>query len=420
MAVAAALATAGTGLVAVSAHGADTTATSLAIRAVKTHVKPGAADRITGALVVHGDASSAGRTVTLEEREAGQDQFTPIGAAVTGPRGGLGLQVQPAATTRYRWVFAGDDVLRASHSGVVVVHVKQPQHRPVRLHTSLSVRAAKSHVTVTGWDTISGRLRSRGVPLRRKLVVLLSKADGATTWSFAGARRTKARGQVAYRVRPQAGTRYRLAFLGSPRFRQARSGVVHVAVRANSLTIKASPRRLDPGSSTTVSGVLSHLGSAYAGQNVELRAEPRGSHAFATVDSATSGPDGSVSFTVTPTVATKYVLVLPATATGVTWTRSSVVKVTFKAKTSLSVRGRTTRNGYVVSGQLRGGGHALHRRIVSLQTLGTDGWTAVATKRTNRHGRVSFLRPASTGGSYRLVFAGGSAYAASTSGTVVH
>ena len=325
-AVLATLAIASAGLAGASANGVGTTATSLAIRAVKTQVKPGGTDRIRGALIVRGAGSSAGRTVTLEAREVGQDQFTPIGVRLTGPMGGLTLKVQPSATTRYRWVFAGDDGLRPSHSGVVVVRVKQPQRRPVRLHTSLSVRAAKSHVGRAGWDSISGRLRSRGAPLRRKLVVLLSKKDGATTWSFAGAKRTKARGRVAYRVRPLTGTRYRLAFLGSPRFRQARSGVVHVAVRADSPAIE----------------------------------------------------------------------------------------------TSLSVRGRNTRRGYVVSGQLRAKGHPLRQRKVSLETFGPDGWAVTATKRTNRRGVVSFLGSTGTGVSYRLLFAGTQAYAASTSGTVIH
>ena len=77
---AAVLATAVTGAAAVPASGsADTgpAATSITIRALHGAVRPGGTDTITGALIVAGPGTPAGRTVTLEARPMGADAFTP-------------------------------------------------------------------------------------------------------------------------------------------------------------------------------------------------------------------------------------------------------------------------------------------------------------------------------------------------------
>ncbi|HEX4189972.1 MAG TPA: hypothetical protein VHZ06_03185, partial [Marmoricola sp.] len=77
------------------------------------------------------------------------------------------------------------------------------------------------------------------------------------------------------------------------------------------------------GTTATVSGLLTDHGTAYAGQSVQLWGKPVGGrHTFAALASTTSGVDGSVSFTVTPTRAMRYYLYFPRT-TGAPATRSA-------------------------------------------------------------------------------------------------
>jgi hypothetical protein len=302
-------------LVSGAATSAGPHATSLSIRASHTAVKPGGSTVVSGNLRVGSGQALPGKTVTLEARLAGDTEFLPVGTDVTGPRGGVAIKVAPAESTRYRWVFAGDDADRASHSGVVLVKVRQPTHPPTRLGTSLSIRAARPMVALDGRDTITGRLVSHRKGLRGKIVVLLSRADGASSWSFAAARRTGARGGVAFTVKPAASSRYRLLFQGTAHFRKARSGVVHVATRPVALSIAVSTAHLSPGGTATVSGVLTKTGVAYAGQQVQLWGRPTGSaQKFAALASTTSGVDGSVSFDVTPARSMTYYLLFPRTA----------------------------------------------------------------------------------------------------------
>lgn len=422
VAVFTAVATASTALVAGAAHADGQTRTSLAISVQKHAVTPGGTTSVSGWLQVDKAKSAAGKSVTLEARAAGETAFTPIAVTLTGAKGGLKVAVTPATTTKYRWDFAGDADNRASHSGVVAVKVRVPngQH-PKRLATSLSIRAKTPRVALNGTDVISGLLRSHRVTLAGKVVLLLSKEHGATKWSFEATHRTNRNGHVRFVVRPTDDTRYRLAFLGTANFRQARSGVVRVAARPNALSIAVAPRAIDPGASATVAGVLTHDGLPFSGQTVELKARAIGAKgtAFTVVDSGVTAADGSVSFSVTPTVATRYFLHLPASS-GVPAARSAAKSVVIKAATSLSIRGKhTANNGYVVSGSLRGGGHTLKGRSVTLEALDGTTWVAVKAKKTQKKGRVAFHPGNATGVSYRLSFGGSHMFAASTSGTVV-
>jgi hypothetical protein len=311
------------------------------------------------------------------------------------------------------------DLKRPSPSGVATVRTPEPPQR--RLPTSLSIRVATPRVRLDGTDTIIGRLRSYDVPLARKRVLLLSQTEGATKWAFEGAHRTRARGKVRFVVRPEVNTRYRLAFLGTRLFRASRSDVVRVLARPTALSIAVDPAVIDPGGSSTVSGVLTFSGEPFSGKTVWLRSKLVGSdEPFTTEAMTTSGADGSVSFTVTPAASRRYVLLLPRT-TGVPAARSAVATVFVRVATSLSIRGRVTTTGYNVSGNLRGGGMPLVGRWVTLQKqlAGETTWNDVATKRTGRHGHVAFRQPLVPGTSYRLSYAGGARFAPCVSGTVV-
>ena len=101
---------------------------------------------------------------------------------------------------------------------------------------------------------------------------------------------------------------------------------------------------------------------------------------------------------------------------------SDNVRVVVRTASSLSIRGRTTPDGYAVSGVLRGGGGPIKGQVVSLELLGEDGvtWTAIDSAVTRKRGKVQFVEPISEGASYRLSFAGSDRFAPSVSGVVVN
>jgi hypothetical protein len=420
---AAVLATAAAGVVALPAlHASAHTglaATSLSIRAVHGAVRPGGSDTIAGSLAVAGSGSAAGRTVTLEAKPMGSDDFVPVGDTTARSRGGLRESVAPDVTTRYRWHYAGDTDARQSYSGVVRVRVRTPHHHGNRINTSLSIRAVRHLESLGGADLVRGRLLAGHVALRHRPVILVSRTGDSTTWTFEGVHRTHRLGVVRFRVQPAADTAYRLVFLGTQLLQPATSGVVRIASRPD-VTIAAAPTRIARGESTTVSGTVTDEGTPVAGGTVKLLAHRVGSHHVHLVGTATTAADGTVSFIESPNRSTAYRLRL-VHSTGIPGAFSQQVRVWVTLPSSLSIRGRAVGAEFVVSGVLRGGGHFLGHRTVTLleQAPGTDTWTQAGSDVTNKLGVARFHEPSAPGTGYRLAYAGGSRFAASTSGTVV-
>ena len=413
-----ATAVAGAGAVPASAS-TGPAATSITIRALHGAVRPGGTDTITGALIVAGPGTPAGRTVTLEARPMGADAFTPVGDAVAAERGGLRETVTPDLTTRYRWHYAGATDARPSHSGVVRVRVRTPHHPATRINTSLSIRAVHHVARLDGADVVRGRLRAGRVPLRHRPVILVSRTSDTGSWTFEGVHRTRRHGAVAFRVEPAARTAYRLVFLGTPLLQPATSGIVRVVARPD-LTIAATPQRIDRGDSTTVSGTVTDDGAPVAGGTVRLVAHPVGSQHAHLVGTATTADDGTVSFTDTPRRSTVYRLRLMRSS-DLPAALSDRTLVGVRTPTSLSIRGKQAGTGFAVSGVLRGGGHPLAHRTVTLleQAPGSATWTEAGTDRTDRLGLARFREPQVPGTGYRLAYAGGPRFAPSSSGTVV-
>ncbi len=420
---AAVLATAAAGVVALPAlhASADTgvASTSLSIRAVHGAVRPGGSDTIAGSLAVAGSGSAAGRTVTLEAKPMGTDDFVPVGDTTARTHGGVRESVTPDVTTRYRWHYAGDTDARQSYSGVVSVRVRTPHHHGNRINTSLSIRAVHHVEGLNGADLVRGRLLAGHVALRHRPVILVSRTGDATTWTFEGVHRTHAKGVVRFAVEPATDTAYRLVFLGTQLLQPATSGVVRVVSRPD-VTISAAPKWIAKGESTTVSGTVTDDGTAVAGGTVKLLARPAGAHHPHLVGTGTTAADGTVSFTDAPNRSTVYRLRLVHTA-GIPGAVSHPTHVWVKHPSSLSIRGRATSTGFVVSGVLKGAGHPLGHRTVTLleQAPGTDTWTEAGTDVTDKQGLARFHEPTAPGTGYRLAYAGGSRFAASTSGTVV-
>jgi hypothetical protein len=421
LAVLAAVATAA-GVATLPASQADATApaaTSLSIRTAHAVVKPGGSDRVLGDLAVRGAGSPAGRIVTLEARPQGTASFTPVGTATAREHGGVSLQVMPGVTTRYRWEYAGDTDARASRSGVATIRVRAPQHPPTRIRTSLSIRAVRHLVRPDGSDVVRGILRAGRIGLRHRQVILVSHVAGSAGWTFDGDHWTRHDGGVAFRVTPNDKTAYRLVFLGTPLLRPARSAVVRVQDRPD-VSILADPTQVTRGESTTISGVASDEGTPIAGATVTLLGRRAGSHHAKVLGSGTTAADGSVSFTATPVVTTAYRLRL-VHATGVRGSLSPAARVAVQVPSSLSIRGRASGSDFVVSGTLRGGGHPLVHRTVTLlqEASGSSVWTEAGTAKTGKAGVVRFHEATAPGTSYRLAYAGSPRFAPSNSGTVV-
>lgn len=397
--------------------------TSISIRVNHRRVEPGEKSKVRGNLNIKQRNDEAGRLVTLEARAEGDASFSAIGTATAGPRGGLRLEVAPAVTTRYRWFYAGDADTRASRSGVarIVVGPDPGDGDPERIRTTLSIRATDRPVDGDGESLVRGKLLARGIDLPNREILLLSRTVG-NPFAVVAMSRTDRDGVVRFRVSPDVKTAYRLKFEGTRLLRPSRSGVVRIGVRPE-ITASAAPTRINPGESTTVSGIVTYEGAPYVGATVDLLA--RKAHRpgrFHVVATGTTGALGEVSFVQSPLRTTVYRLLVRHTEGGPPRAVSDNVRVVVRTATSLSIRGRTTPDGYAVSGVLRGGGGPIPGRIVSLELLGVDGltWTAIDSARTKRRGKVKFLEPISEGASYRLSFAGGDRYAPSVSGVVVN
>ena len=411
----------GGGALAASAVSATGTAhTSLSIRAQHSHVAAGHTDHIAGNLRAAGKPA-AGETVTLEARPTGSGHFSPAGTSTTGPHGRVVFTVAPTATTRYALRFAGDAADHPSHSGVVTVRVAAGHHHR-RLGSALAIRVGRHSIPFGATDHIVGRLTHRHFGLRGRHVILQSRTPKTMPWTVVADHVTGPRGWVRYAVAPTSSTRYRLVFAGGELLRPSRSAGRTIVVRASRLSAAVSPRTIDAGQSAAVSGVLTTDGAPDQGATIDLRSKVVGSHAgFSTAGTATTAADGSVSFPVMPTVSTRYRLVEPASSSSAA-VASRVVTVTLRKGSSLSIRGKQVATGENISGVLRGGGHALRDRRVTLQSRpsGSTTWSPVRTRRTGRHGLVRFhVATPSVSTDYQLVFSGGARYAGSASGIVM-
>ena len=417
---AAAVSTAAVGTITATAHATQVAESTLSIRVPHARIEVGDTTRVRGALHIRGPLDPSGRTVTLEAKPQGATDFATVGTTVAGPHGGVGLEVAPTVTTRYRWQYAGAEDARPSRSGIARVVIVVDQHQGQKIHTSLSIRAAHRVVQDDGHDLVRGRLRTHGIGLRNRVVNLLTRTTADPTWQVIGQDLSDRAGAVKFPIAPTGPAAYRLLFEGTPMFHRSHSGIVRIGVRPV-VTATAAPEWINPGETATVSGVATLAGVPLSGASVDLVAR-RAGHAGPRhiVGSGTTAADGSVAITDTPSESTVYRLVVRH-STGVPRGSSPAVRVKVRAPSSLSIRGRHTGAGFVVSGILRGNHHTVRHAQVNLETLAPDGvtWTVVTSGFTGSHGKVTFLEPSSEGASYRLSYAGSFKLAPCISGTVV-
>lgn len=314
-------------------------------------------------------------------------------------------------------------VLAVTAASGVALSATGASARPhFRSHTSLSIRAVHGSINPGGGDVIRGDLQAADRHDAARRVSLVAHATGSEGWTTIGRHRTRLHGQVGFQVTPSITTRYQLRFAGNHKQQPSRSGVVVVRVRdTTSLTIDVASKSIEPGASDTVNGVLSLDGAPLAGDTVKLRGGPVGGK-LGYIASGITDTAGGVSFAVTPTSTSRYLLVFNKTATN-GYARSAVATIHVRKPSSLSIRARQNPRAHVevISGDLRGSNHGLVHRKVMLQerAAGTTDWTTVRTERTRRHGIVAFKVPVKNASEdYQLVFTGGPLYDGCQSGVV--
>ena len=270
---AAAVSTAAVGTITAPAHAAQVAESTLSIRVPHPRIEAGDTTRVRGALHIRGPLDPSGRTVTLEAKPQGATDFTAIGTTVSGPHGGVGLEVAPTVTTRYRWHYAGAEDSRPSKSGIARVVIVADQHQGHKIHTSLSIRAAHRVVQPDGHALVRGRLRTHGIGLRNRVVDLLTRTTADPTWQVIGQDLSDRAGAVQFPLTPTGPAAYRLVFNGTAMFHRSHSGIVRIGVRPV-VTATAAPAWINPGETATVSGVATLAGVPLSGASVDLVARP--------------------------------------------------------------------------------------------------------------------------------------------------
>ncbi|RLV47772.1 hypothetical protein D9V37_16705 [Nocardioides mangrovicus] len=332
---------------------------------------------------------------------------------------------------RNLWRLGGAAVaLTAATAGALV---SAPAHADDLAATSISIRSLQATVQPGGTDTITGDLAVAGGSGAGRTVSLEAHTPGTSGYAPVGTSVAGTNGGVSLQVTPDVTTLYRWHYDGATDARPSSSGTVRVVVSekthhahrlGTTLSVRATKRAIGPNGTAIVRG---HLRSGRVGlpnRQVLLLGHRSGQSGWHFVNIARTGAHGGIAFHVRPGRTTAYRLqYLGSQVFRPSHSGTVRVHVRQQAATSLSIRGRDgAHQRFVVSGQLRSGGHAVRSTRVSLWThaAGSTTWVEVATHRTGSRGVVQFRRPQSPGTAYRLAFDGNQRYAASTSGTVVN
>jgi predicted acyltransferase (DUF342 family) len=180
-----------------------------------------------------------------------------------------------------------------------------------RVHTTLSIVESRNHITAGQKDAISGRLASRGVGLS-KHVVYLDRIAGKSLVAVQ-AEVTGAHGGVSFTVSPAVTARYELVYLGNAVFAPTHSGLVTVRVTTpvsrarTTLSIVESRNHITAGQKDAIRGRLASRGVGLGKRVVYL--DRIAGKSLVAVQAEVTGPDGGVSFTVSPAVTARYELV---------------------------------------------------------------------------------------------------------------
>jgi hypothetical protein len=274
--------------------------TSLSIRVEKPGVNPGGGDWISGQLQSR-HVSLWDRRVALQDKPAGTTSWVFDKANRTRKDGKVGFQVEPTVNTRYRLVFAGNEKMKPSASGVVLVHAWVKA-------TSLVETLGSNVLQPGGSTTVNGALSASGTPIADGTVLLQSRTNAQKNFHRAGSGATGDDGSISFPVTPAVNTHYRLVFrkTATNGYAQSATGTVHIQ-RPSALTITG---RANKANQEVISGVLHDGNLKITGNQIELQSAPAGTTTFTTIAHQRTNRHGAVTFKVaSPSASTSYQLV---------------------------------------------------------------------------------------------------------------
>lgn len=196
--------------------------TALSIAASATTITVGSKVTVTGRLT-SGTARLAKKIVLLERLVA--KHWVPVADRPTDAAGNVAFVREPGATASFRLAYLGNASYAPSHSAAVRVTVKP------KTPTALSIGSFPGTIKHGQADTIRGVLISGKAPLAGKRV-WLERWNGATKkWVVLTGQFTGKFGRVAFLVKPNVTTIYKLAFFGNARYAASHSSPVGVVVK---------------------------------------------------------------------------------------------------------------------------------------------------------------------------------------------
>jgi hypothetical protein len=186
---------------------------SVSITADPTRIDRGETTTVSGVVTEGGTPVDAATVRLLARRVGTTHPWHVAGSGTTATDGSVGFTESPAGSTSYRLRLVAGAGYPGAVSGRATVVVRTP--------TSLSIRGRDSATAFV----VSGTLLGGGHPLAARPVTLWQQGSSGT-WTQTAAGSTNAHGVVRFAEPPTAGTGYRLAYAGGPRFAPSTSGTV--------------------------------------------------------------------------------------------------------------------------------------------------------------------------------------------------
>lgn len=268
---------------------------SLSIRSVRSNIRAGQHDTISGVLR-SGGGDVRYRRIELEDRTGSNGWAVETSKAATA-RGYVAFRESPTTTTHYRLLFPGAPRLARSHSGIVTLNVLQPGN--------LTIDVAQRAIDRGASDTVSGVLTNdAGQPVVGDVVRLRARRVGQHHGRWIEHSTTGNDGSVSFTVTPKVTTFYHLVASAVGGQSKVVSHRVRIAVRRPS---SLSIREHAAGSDMVISGTLHGAGHALARRQVDLQSSTDHGSSWNDLATGTTRKGGGVRFTQpTPTQQTEY------------------------------------------------------------------------------------------------------------------
>ena len=260
-----------------------------------------------------------GATVRVEQATSNSGPWTLVDYADNeGGSGVYSLELYPAATAYYRFVYAPDpvDTYLGSTSNVLTVTVRL-------VPTSLTASPSETTVTVGHTATLTAVLTDTdaSLPVGGQTVRVEQATSNSGPWSLVQTvTNDGTTGSYSLAVGPRQTTYYRFVFEATDTYAASTSHVLTVTTRLVPTSLAASPEEttVTTGAGLTLTAVLTDTDASLpiGGQTVRVEQATSNSGPWSLVQTVTNdGTTGSYSLAVVPRQTTYYRFVFEATDT---------------------------------------------------------------------------------------------------------